>query len=463
VSALSFLPEGAVLATAAALAIGTRTVNGERRPLWLLSAAAMAGAVLALGLELWLGSAVGPFLGGVLAQDRFALFAKAALLLGVVVFVAAGRWDSAAVVGRLPLAFAAALGGMVAVSAASLAVLWIGLEVAALASAAAVWLEARAASRRLALAYGVPAGLLAAGYLVMVAVARGAGFTEVGHAYLSQPSGLPLTLATLLVLAGLSARLGLAPIQWASIDRGQSSWSPGAGSMGALVAVVAALAAAKLLAVDVGASLAWAFWMAALAVCAVLVAAARAITAASARAVAGWLSVGQVGWIAAGLATHDLRGASAALVLTGAALVAAVAASTLAGDGPWRGLSGLAQREPGRAAGLSLALLSLAGVPPLAGFLGEFAVATELLRSGLAWVLGAGLLGWVVSTWAVLRVLMPLYLEDGPDEPRRGGRRPAPLWALGALVPAVLLLAYTVFANPIDSLAVQAATALALH
>src|SRR5207237_4992 len=80
---------------------------------------------------------------------------------------------------------------------------------------------------------------------------------------------------------------------------------------------------------------------------------------------------------------HDQRGGAAALLLVGALLVSATAAPVLAhgmqGSG---GPAGLGRRDPLRAAGLSLALLSLAGAPPLAGVFGEFAVAAELVRSG---------------------------------------------------------------------------------
>ena len=53
--------------------------------------------------------------------------------------------------------------------------------------------------------------------------------------------------------------------------------------------------------------------------------------------------------------------------------------------GARRRLSSEFWRRPWLKAALLLA-------PPLAGFFGEFAVAAELVRSGLGWLLGAGLL-----------------------------------------------------------------------
>jgi NADH:ubiquinone oxidoreductase subunit 2 (subunit N) len=194
-----------------------------------------------------------------------------------------------------------------------------------------------------------------------------------------------------------------------------------------------------------------------------LVSGLRALAVRSVRDLAAWLVVGQVGWVAAALAVHDQRAGAAALFLVGALLVSATAAPALAqriqaSGGP----AGLGRRDPLRAAGLALALLSLAGVPPLAGFFGEFAVAAELVRSGLGWLLGAGLLAWVMAIASVVRPLRAFYLESGPMETRRGPRVAA-TWAIGALVPALLAIAYGLFAYPIHDLAIQGATALGLR
>src|SRR3989442_14588188 len=104
--------------------------------------------------------------------------------------------------------------------------------------------------------------------------------------------------------------------------------------------------------------------------------------------------------MAAGLATQDQGGSAASLFLLVRVLGGATAGPLLAGasDSPLSRLAGLGRREPARALGLALILLSLAGVPPLAGFFGEFTVAIELVRSGLGWVLACGLLGSLLCT-----------------------------------------------------------------
>src|SRR5205807_9368475 len=191
----------------------------------------------------------------------------------------------------------------------------------------------------------------------------------------------------------------------------------------------------KLLASLTGLNPAWATWLAWVAGFTMVVSGLRALAVGSVRGLAAWLAVGQVGWVAAALAVHDQRAVAAALFLTGAVLVAAAGAPALAqGMHESGGPAGLGRRDPLRAAGLSLALLSLAGAPPLAGFFGEFTVATELVRSGMGWLLGAGVLGGVLAIAAVVQPLRAFYLATGALETRRGPRVAA-TWSVGALVP----------------------------
>jgi NADH-quinone oxidoreductase subunit N len=456
-------PEAVVVASAVALLLGARLLP-RRRWLWL-RIGALAAAVVALGLELWLGAAVGTLFNGGWQQDRFALFAKGALLLGLVVLVAAdleaGDPDSGW--SALPLAFLVAFGGMVAASATSLVGLWAGLELAALAAVAAAGVSAREVGARLLLVSALAGALILVGFAVLYAMAGGASLSALAVGLRPSAIGAPLAFVVLLTLSGIVIRLGLAPFQLASLEGGLAIGPIGAGALGGLLIGVAAVVAARLLGGLDAVNLVWAPWLSALAAFAMVLGGLRAATAGSARAIVAWLIVAQVGWLAAGLALHDRRGSAAALLVLGALLLAAAAAPALAADeaGDVR-LGGLRRTQPTRALGLAILLLSLAGVPPLAGFVGEFAVAAELIRSNTVWVLAVGLLGSLLALSGVVRVIRQMYLEPGPEPSRgaRGGTRIS--WSPAPLAPALLVLLYTLLANPISGLALQGAAALKL-
>jgi len=459
----ALIPELVVLGAALGLLVAGRVLRG-REP--ALGAAALLTAVAALGLELWLGAAVGTLFGGGWQQDRFALFAKAALLLALIVLIATSLSSTSEPEAGdpLPAVFVVAFGGMVAASATSLVGLWVGLEVAALAAVAAAGLGSRETRTQLLVLSAVGAALFAVGLVLLYATTGEAGLAALRTNLHPTSVNLALAIAMLLTLTGIAIRLGLAPFQWLAVEGGLSVSPLGAGALGGLLVGVAAIVAAKLLGGLGMVVVAWAPWLAVLSATAMLLGPLLAATAPSPRAVAAWLVVAQVGWLAAGLAAHDRRGSAAALLVVGALLLAAAAAPAIARGEAGAELATLRRTQPLRASGLVLLMLSLAGVPPLAGFVGQFAVAAELVRSNLTWLLMVGLLGSLLSVVAAVRVIRLLYLESGPDQPRTGRavRMPAQTWSPGVLAPAVLVLLYSILANPISGLAMQGAAALKL-
>jgi NADH-quinone oxidoreductase subunit N len=459
------VPEAVVLGAAVALVLAGRL----RRPL-IVRAAALVLAVVALALELWLGAAVGTLFQGGWQQDRFALFAKAALLLGLTVLVAStadADAEDEASWGSLPLAFAfvVVFGGMVAASATSLVALWVGLELAALAAVAAVGLGAREMGARLLVLASVAAALVALGFGVLYAMAGSPSLAALRTGLRPGSVSIPLAFAVLVTLTGVLAWFGLGPAQSAVVEDEDGGAAPvSAAALGGLLVGVAAVVAAKLLGGLDAVNTAWTPWLSVLAAFAMVFGGLRAMASGSPRAMTAWLIVAQVGWVAAGLAVHDRRGSAAALLLLGALLLAAVAAPVLAGPAQVSArLAGWGRMQPVRAAGLALVLLSLAGAPPLAGFLGQVAVAAELIRSNQAWMLAAGLLGSLLALAGVVRLILVMYLEAGPEQVRPARARGAPAWwSVGLLAPAVFVVLYSLFANPISGLALQGAAALKL-
>jgi NADH-quinone oxidoreductase subunit N len=458
----ALLPEAVVLGSAVALLAASRVLP-YRYQRWL-GAVALILAIGAFALELWLGAAVGTLLNGAWQQDRFALFAKASLLLGLIMLIAPTLDSDMETESRpLPAVFVVVLGGMVAASSLSLWGLWAGLVAAALAAIAADVLSSDERSTRLLLVAVIAAALTAVGLAAIYATTGDASLSTLRNALRPGATGLPLAVAVLLTLAGLVVLSGIAPLRWLMPEGGASRTPLGAGALGGLLLGVAAVVAARLLGGLGAVNLDWAPWLAVLAALAMVLGGVLAVAARSPRAAAAWLVVVQVGWLAAGLALHDRRGSAGALLVLGGLLLAAAALPALAGAEEAHQLAALRRNEPLRALGLTLLLLSLAGAPPLAGFIGQFAVAAELVRSNTAWLLAAGLLGSLLSLFAAFRVVRLVYLEAGPEQrPGRGQRAPARSWSPGALVPAIMVLLFTALANPISGLALQGAAALKL-
>jgi len=75
-------------------------------------------------------------------------------------------------------------------------------------------------------------------------------------------------------------------------------------------------------------------------------------------------------------------------------------------------LSGLGKRHPAAALAFSLFLLSLAGIPPTAGFFAKWFVFRAAIDGGLYWLAGLGFVNSVIGAYYYLRVLVYMYMRE---------------------------------------------------
>ena len=78
--------------------------------------------------------------------------------------------------------------------------------------------------------------------------------------------------------------------------------------------------------------------------------------------------------------------------------------------------AGLARRQPGMAACMSLFLLSLLGLPVAAGFLGKFYIFNAALESNLIWLAIVLGLNSVIAAYYYLRVIVTMYMREPEQE-----------------------------------------------
>jgi NADH-quinone oxidoreductase subunit N len=99
--------------------------------------------------------------------------------------------------------------------------------------------------------------------------------------------------------------------------------------------------------------------------------------------------------------------------------------------------AGLAGRHPLIALAMTIFLLSLAGIPPLAGFMGKFYVLSAAVKAQYYWLAVIGVLNSVIAVYYYLRVIMAMYFKESTGEFRKTVFSPAyslviiiSLWAL---------------------------------
>ena len=79
--------------------------------------------------------------------------------------------------------------------------------------------------------------------------------------------------------------------------------------------------------------------------------------------------------------------------------------------------AGLARRHPVLAATLALFLLSLIGIPPLAGFVSKFYLFGSAVRAGYVWLTVIAVLNSAAAAYYYLRVIVYMYMREPDGEP----------------------------------------------
>lgn len=154
----------------------------------------------------------------------------------------------------------------------------------------------------------------------------------------------------------------------------------------------------------------------------------------------GYSSIAQAGYILIGFAVGTPRGVEGSLLYIlayvlmnlGAFGCVVLVSNSIKSDGI-KDYAGLYKKDPAIAFMLTLFLLSLAGIPPLAGFLGKFLVFAAAIESRFILLAVAGVINSVIALYYYVRVVKFMYL----DEPRTFEVYPRPISLQIALIVAL--------------------------
>ncbi len=157
-------------------------------------------------------------------------------------------------------------------------------------------------------------------------------------------------------------------------------------------------------------------------------------------------TIGQVGYLLIGFVVGTPAGREALLVYLVAylfmnlgAFACVVAVFNDTGSESLQAFQGLARRSPGLALALTLFLLSLAGLPPLLGFVGKFLLFGSAIQQGRLWWLAvAGAVNSAIALYYYVNIIRLMYLA-APSDARPLRWAPSLRLALGVCAAATLL------------------------
>jgi NADH-quinone oxidoreductase subunit N len=139
----------------------------------------------------------------------------------------------------------------------------------------------------------------------------------------------------------------------------------------------------------------------------------------------GYAGIGSAGYILMGIASASVLGVGAIMyylltyvfAILGAFLVIVIFYNSTNSD-QINDYDGLSKRSPLLAATMFIALFSLAGIPPLGGFIAKFYIFAAVIREGIIWLAVIGLVMVIVAMYYFLLVIKRIYLREAvTDEP----------------------------------------------
>jgi NADH-quinone oxidoreductase subunit N len=129
----------------------------------------------------------------------------------------------------------------------------------------------------------------------------------------------------------------------------------------------------------------------------------------------------------------------------GAFLVVMALAEANGGDESIDAFRGLGKRAPVVAAVMTIFLVSLAGIPPMAGFVGKFYLFAALVKAGTTWnwVLAVvGVVNSVISLFYYARIIRAMYLEEATATGELGLRQLFGAVSVALAVPTLVIGVY---------------------
>src|SRR5438552_79103 len=436
-------PETIVVVTA--LVVLTTGLTTERASLFCPIVAAL-GVAVAIGAVLMLPQHANLFGGMLVISPLNSLFMIICLALALVTVPLVSSEKSL----RNPAEYIAVLllgtvGLMLLIGSEEFLMIFIGLELLGLSLyVLAAFDKSDVRSAEAGLKYFLFGSTASAFTLFGISLVYGMSGTTalaaIGQKLGAGPLPPLLAVGVVMTLIGFAFKIAAAPFHLWAPDAYQGAPVPSAAFIASASKVASFVVLGKIVLVGFSplhGSAAWhamvAGWspvLAALAALSILVGNLVALAQSNVRRLLAYSAVAHAGYTLIGLIAGDRDGLSAALfyatiyaiTLVGAFGVVAMVRRETGGDN-FSNFRGLVSRSPLIAGCMCVFMLSLAGIPPLAGFFGKFYLFSAALRAGanngLLWLVAVALLGSFISLYYYLMVLKAIFVDEPAFPPVR--------------------------------------------
>ncbi|NET02035.1 MAG: NAD(P)H-quinone oxidoreductase subunit N [Sphaerospermopsis sp. SIO1G2] len=464
----TILPEGIIIITLLGVLI-VDLILGRTSSRWI-GYVAIAGLLTAIAALYFQWDSINPigFTGGFNADDLSIVFRAIIALSAVMTILMSIRYveqSGTALAEFIAILLTATLGGMFVSGASELVMIFISLETLSISSylltgytkrdprsneAALKYLLIGASSTAVFL-YGVSLLYgLSGGQTELSAIAQGIASANVGQS-------LGLVIALVFVIAGIGFKISAAPFHQWTPDVYEGAPTPviaflsvGSKAAGFALAIRLLTVVFPIVADE------WRFVFTALAVLSMILGNVVALAQTSMKRMLAYSSIAQAGFVMIGLIAGTDAGYSSMifyllvyLFMNLCGFTCIILFSLRTGTDQITEYSGLYQKDPLLTLGLSISLLSLGGIPPLAGFFGKIYLFWAGWQAGLYWLVLLGLVTSVVSIYYYIRVVKMMVVKEPQEMSDVVKNYPEISWNLPGFRPLQVGLIVTLIATSI--------------
>jgi len=371
----------------------------------------------------------------------------------------------------------ATIGGMFLAGADELVMIFVSLETLSISSYLLTgYMKRDPRSNEAALKYLLIGAASSAIFLYGISLLYGLSggetrLTEITASIVSNgvQDSLGLVVALVFVIAGIAFKIAAVPFHQWTPDVYEGSPTPvvaflsvGSKAAGFALAIRLLVSAFPLVSEQ------WHFVLTALAILSMVLGNVVALAQTSMKRLLAYSSIAQAGFVMIGLVLGTEAGYSSMvfyllvyLFMNLGGFACVILFSLRTGTDEISEYSGLYQKDPLLTLALSLCLLSLGGIPPLAGFFGKLYLFWAGWQAGAYGLVLVGLLTSVISIYYYIRVVKMMVVKE-PDEMSEAVKNYPPItWNLPGMRPLqvsiVIALVFTslagVLSNPLFNLA----------
>jgi NADH-quinone oxidoreductase subunit N len=455
------------------LAVFAATLTGrgnDRR--WIAWLATLG--VLTVGVVSAFVKPTPPALFGMFVQDGLAIFAKRLFLAATFIGLLAGISRGSVACGRRAgeyhlLILSSLLGMLVLSSARDLILLFVAFELMSiplyvLAGFVKSQDESVEAALKFFLVGSVSSAVLAYGLSFVYGATHTTDLARVAQTFsMGQPL---LQLGLLAVFAGFAFKIAAFPFHMWVPDTYEAASTPFVAWLSVAPKAAGFVALFRVYFEGMGErAAAWVPIAAGLAAVTIVGGNLMALPQQNTKRLLAYSGIAHIGYMLVGFAAASASGMAMVLFYLvayvfgnmGAFLVVEAVARSERSEAT-AALRGLAQRSPLLALAMLLFLLSLGGIPFVAGFWAKLYVFYAAAAAGLYWLVLVGAVLTVVALFYYLVVAKRMYIE--PPDASAGRIRPAPTLALALILCALGVVALGVYPKPIVMAALRIATPL---